>query len=495
MSLSTLVSAAQTAVELSDAAAAAAEDALAAANLARVHAKAALAAAELALELDKNINKAARNTNIGVGDEEHFEDVVKEEVEKVDGNKSGSVTGNTSSQKKKRNFCENCKLHQSACLHDKFLLYVNDRTTGMRVQASGSSWSTSKVGKIGQVVSGDKEKVKIIWDLQSMQNSSKNVAYCYNLVSNGEHAFKFWCQEIKEDNEKMENCDITNIEADKHILSKLKWCRNCKLKKFKCLNGKFLLQVREDSIGVRVKSCGSFWPKEMLSKSGIIVDGSSMKVTVKWLHSDVTETHYLITQNQHKFEFDCTPLDTAVTEESNGAVASPGHYMSPKLHKNPFFFAHRLPYRKIEAEVWNHDEAGEKHRIMFCASENISMTGLGFLVSKTIDRVIVNICQKNDHRDDHSVILKQDFYKLSSRSNGTAVLHLKHPLPLSRDRIYLVVVTMFGGASLVGHGGEEFVTVDCGEGGEVLFKFEEYFKGSQATNVEEGIIEKIYFEL
>merc|ERR1712098_111317 len=52
MSLNSLLSAAQSAVEMSDAAASAAEDAMAAAKLASVHAKAALAAAQLAIQLE-----------------------------------------------------------------------------------------------------------------------------------------------------------------------------------------------------------------------------------------------------------------------------------------------------------------------------------------------------------------------------------------------------------------------------------------------------------
>ena len=68
-----------------------------------------------------------------------------------------------------------------------------------------------------------------------------------------------------------------------------------------------------------------------------------------------------------------------------------------------------------------------------------------------------------------------------------------------RQSVALVVVTMYGGASVPGHGGGEFVTVDCGEEGEVLFKFDDYKhrtdRDNRATNVEEGIIDKIYFDL
>ena len=50
----------------------------------------------------------------------------------------------------------------------------------------------------------------------------------------------------------------------------------------------------------------------------------------------------------------------------------------------------------------------------------------------------------------------------------------------------------------VGHGGEEFITVETGEM-EVLFKFEDFKQNvddkSKSTSVESGLIEKIFFDL
>ena len=65
MSLSSLVSAVQTAVDMSDAAVSAATEALAAAKLAGLQAKAALAAAHLALEIDTNMKNVGGNNNDG----------------------------------------------------------------------------------------------------------------------------------------------------------------------------------------------------------------------------------------------------------------------------------------------------------------------------------------------------------------------------------------------------------------------------------------------
>ena len=165
--------------------------------------------------------------------------------------------------------------------------------------------------------------------------------------------------------------------------------------------------------------------------------------------------------------------------------------------------AHRLPLLE-EGRVWRHDQTGEKHRLRFCASENITLTGIGLLVKSTIKWVTFNLCQETDRpSNDHRVIFKQDFDNVHSSSVSSIVLKLRHGVQLSCDRIYLLVLTLYGGASYVGEGGEEFVAVAGGkeeEGGhEVLFKFESYQhrtdKPDQATDVERGLVEKIYFQI
>ena len=170
-----------------------------------------------------------------------------------------------------------------------------------------------------------------------------------------------------------------------------------------------------------------------------------------------------------------------------------------------WLFAHRLP-SKDGGRVWRHEAEGEKHRMRFCASENISVMGIGLLVKSPIKRVTFNLCQLSGQNGDHCVIFKQDFDNVKPSSVSSIVLKLRHGVQLSCDRIYLLVLTMHGGASYVGTGGEEFVTVNScssregeGEVEEVLFKFEDYKhktdRAQQTTDVEKGLVEKIYFEL
>ena len=174
-----------------------------------------------------------------------------------------------------------------------------------------------------------------------------------------------------------------------------------------------------------------------------------------------------------------------------------------------WMFAHRLP-NKESGEVWQHTHnfGGEKHRMRFCTSENITLMGIGLLVHSTIGKISFNICQKmmgDVHNPDHNVIFQQDFDNVNGSSMCSILLKLRHGVQLSCDHIYLLVLTVHGGASYVGYGGEEFVVVQAGGGeqGEdvknVLFKFEDYKHSStqvhKTTDQEKGLVEKIYFEM
>ena len=174
-----------------------------------------------------------------------------------------------------------------------------------------------------------------------------------------------------------------------------------------------------------------------------------------------------------------------------------------KTDPSNWLVAHRLPVKEDGARVWSHNPDGEKQRLRFCASENITLKGIGLLVKNLVRRVTLNICQERGINNEHRVIFKQDFENVPGGSLSTKVLKLHHGVELRCDLIYLLVLTMYGGASYAASGGEEFVSVNCGDATsdvrEVLFKFEDYKhrtdKYHQATDVEQGLLEKIYFQL
>ena len=148
------------------------------------------------------------------------------------------------------------------------------------------------------------------------------------------------------------------------------------------------------------------------------------------------------------------------------------------------------------------------YRIRFCASEDITVLGVGLRVKTPIRRLTLNICQESGHckgqyngdYSDHGTLFMENFKNLAANSSaGSAVVKLRQGVRLSCDRIYLLVLTCYGGVSYVGTGGEEFVTVRSSGEEEVLFKFEDYKhrtdKHNQSTNVQQGLVEKIYFNL
>ena len=306
----------------------------------------------------------------------------------------------------------------------------------------------------------------------------------YSIRNNRDYAFKF----CSDDDENKVNTDSFNGDQSKKL------CLNCKMPKSRCLDGKPLLMTTHSFVGRKVKacSCGNFWTSTLLNqKATIMEENTSNKVTVNWDQTNVEETHYRITNGTHNFEFDCSDSQPGkeIARKNIKRISD-----DEPLKASASYFIHRLPFRKTEKEHWEHATSGEKHRIKFSTSENILLTGLGFLVAKTIDRVNITVLYQIEGRSDHSVLLSEPpFFNVES-SNSSVVLKLKKPLPLNCDRIYLLVVTLFGGASIVGHGGEEFISVvRCGDKADILFKFESYKE--ERTDVEKGVIEKIYFEL
>ena len=215
MSLSSLVTATETAVRMSESAVLAAEEAMAAARLASIHANSALAAARLALDLERSLRREGsgpaaleqRQTETKINSETvsqvntqvvaaspdrrlstpELEDA--ETVEQLLNNDLESEgteereEGETGSKKKKN--CRNCKMYKWGCLNGKFVLKVMKKTIGMKVVGWGGP--PDLVGRVGTVVGGGKGEVSISWN--SKHTSS------YSLLHEGEHAFKFFCLE------------------------------------------------------------------------------------------------------------------------------------------------------------------------------------------------------------------------------------------------------------------------------------------------------------
>ena len=508
MSLSSLISAAECAVEMSEAAAVAAEEALNAARLAGVHARAALEAAKLAYDLEKKLKSQAHTNNslangavnpdsasnqeeVNSGntkedivyeaddtcstvsnsesiEDDDLEDEITNENRKESKNNnnndvdivSQTYTGSTT----KRMKCKNCNLHTDIkpCLHGRFLLQVTSKTIGMRMKTCGNGWSEME-GRLCWVEGGGADHVRIVWN-ERLRGKVEN----YSLKSFGKSNFMFWCTDPG---------DKTPPDTET-IISKS--CDNCKLPSYKCLNEKFVLDVRKETLNMRVKSCTS----ELPDIRGVIAGGNLSRIKIKPNGTGREESFPIMSSSKYNFMFDC--------KNENKDRESP-HSLMSKV-KDPVY-AHRLPVHSTRSELWNHD--GEKHRLLFNASENVELVGIGLLVAEKMTRVTVNISQPIENGQ-YSVIYKKDFYDVQpSYFRTTNYLKFSQNIAISSEKIYLIVLTMIGGASVVGYGGEEFVIIkkDCGKN--ILLKFEEYkhkdnIQG-KTTNVEMGILEKLYF--
>jgi len=393
---------------------------------------------------------------------------------------------------KKSKYCRNCRLHENTCLHGKLLLKVTERTSGMFVKTCGSAWAFDKRGMLAQVISGDNQYVKILW-------MNEPIFEIFSLTSKGEYVFQFCCskEEIYESEEK----NLHNYKP--------KYCSNCKLQNHKCLDGKLVSNVFDKTNGMRVRPVGGFWPPQMLNKTGIVIGGNSHKINIKWQNC-FHGSEILDYKSKNQFLFDCRPLDDDPKLSTMVFSQSAKESNSLKLQPKPstVLVAHtavRLPVRKAIKEVWRHEAEGEKHRIIFCASDNVNLRAIGLLVEEKINKVILNICKKStvNNNKEFMVIFKQDFDNVEAiesgnKSGNTRILNLRDQVPLNCEGMYLLVLTLFGGASIVGHGGEEFINVKT-DANEVLFKFEDFphkdSKRNKSTNVESGVLEKLYFNL
>ena len=597
MSLSSLVSATESAVRLSEAAVSAAEESMAAARLASIHANSALAAAKLALDLERRLRRDSEPT---VSPSDHNPSTSQEELETKIISETTSVLsseniGHSNHQdgaaspdrrstpeledlepdeeergesKKKKN-CQNCKMYKWGCLNGKFVLKVMKKTVGMKVV--GWCGPPDLVGRVGTVVGGGQDKISISW------NSKKNEkSVSYDLQHQGEHAFKFFCLQNEPtptlDEESLEESEVSEYErklfvggldhsvTDQYLMEyfetfgtltdwvvmktqltkqpkgygfvtfqKPEMMENCLESQPHCLNGK-VVELKKATPRAEHRPEPNSQPGEESSfeSNKLFITGLEPTVTKEdlreyfekfgklsdWVvmigHNAKSKCFGFVTFKSQLALEKCLKLKPHSLKgkrfELRRSVSQyPKDSAQDRNFPHKWLFAHRLPSKEA-GRVWKHDPEGEKHRMRFCASENISVMGIALLVKSPIKRVTFNLCQLSGQNNDHCVIFKQDFDNVNASSVSSIVLKLRHGVRMSCDRIYLLVLTLHGGASYVGCGGEEFVTVNTGgrqQGEEVeeevLFKFEDYKhktdRAEQTTDVEKGLVEKIYFEL
>lgn len=115
--------------------------------------------------------------------------------------------------------------------------------------------------------------------------------------------------------EKKEAVVKTNTHISRSESSKKKYCENCMLHKSCCLHGKYVLKVNEKTVGMKVKTCGSFWSSDMIGKIGLVVGGDFENAKITWnqhLKDAEVWTFFLKSHGTNNFKFWCREENASI---------------------------------------------------------------------------------------------------------------------------------------------------------------------------------------
>ena len=481
MTLTSLVWAIETVVRMSEAAFTAAEEAMTAARLANIQATSALAAARLALDLERRIITRREGAppvtislpailqpgpDLGDGSMDDPKDPMDEPKFSIDDPKDPMDEPKFSIDDPKFSIDD-----PKFSIDDPKFSIDDPKDPVIEDPRYSKDPKDDNNNNNQEQDVGEEQSAEI--QLEGVKGSEENVTDIIDIED--------------QDDESMEESEVTSrrpppVKEEKKITES--FCRNCKQVKRKCLNGKLVLVVTKKTLGMKVIGCSD--QTFFLGKVGTVIGGIYGNVKIRW-NSGSFNSYSLHHWGQFSFKFFCE--DAGNIEGLKKIQTDAGDWL----------FVERLSVSEDVDRVWTHDQTGETHQFRFCASEDITVKGVGLRVKSSISKVTLSLCQ-----DSKKILFKQDFLSVSPSSS---VLQLRHWVRLSCDRGHLLVLTLHGGASFVGEGGQEFVSVDCPGGREgdrkevkeVLFKFEDYKhrndKPGQSTNVSVGLVDKIYFEL
>ena len=271
------------------------------------------------------------------------------------------------------------------------------------------------------------------------------------------------------------------------------FCPQCGQPASQCGDARPLRKVDQKTIGRIIRTSGPSWPKSKLGRLALVLGagGNGANVLLRWGVDSKVESFTINAKNVPKFVLVC---GSAVTQPMEEGVS----FSEAEGGMETAISVVRLPIRPFIREVWAHEDLGEKHRLIISADQDFALVAIGLLVETTIPKLIVSICQKNDHFEEHNSIFSQNFNKVQSYPRATTVIKLDKIL-LKGGEPYMLVLNVFGGSSLVGCGGEEKLGLGVsGIRGEIQLRLEDYRHRdnvcSKTTNVEKGLVEKFYIE-
>ena len=77
-----------------------------------------------------------------------------------------------------------------------------------------------------------------------------------------------------------------------------------------------------------------------------------------------------------------------------------------KSDAGDWLFVERLSVSQDVSRVWTHSLAGETHQFRFCASEDITVKGVGLRVKSSIRKVTLSLCQVTEPAKNKKVFFK-----------------------------------------------------------------------------------------
>ena len=262
------------------------------------------------------------------------------------------------------------------------------------------------VGAIGGVVGNS-------WTRERAVSYGSSRSSCANeligTLSNADDAQS--CENTQEppkfSSENKEAVVKTNTHLNRSESSKKKYCENCMLHKSCCLHGKYVLKVNEKTVGMKVKTCGSFWSSDMIGKIGLVVGGDFENAKITWnqhLKDAEVWTFFLKSHGTNNFKFWCreenAPIKAskkadkevqAIQEESK--TASLKLPLKNKAQRKPSAEPESSTIANDKVSIKTRNESGNEQK----TCPNCNLQGSACLhrrFLKNVGRITVDQCMK-----------------------------------------------------------------------------------------------------
>ena len=239
------------------------------------------------------------------------------------------------------------------------------------------------------------------------------------------------------------------------------------------------------SLGSRVKYCSKHDKRLDNGRVGVVKGIFKDHLFLNWEGSDETATGFISLEKEGileaQFKYCC----------KKGKLQKTAIGSKMSSFERMIYSFNRL--QSISSSVVVHKENGDKHRIVFSASRDILLCGVGLQLKSSSTKINLNLSVKSDlNAGKWSKNVGNEVFKDISVTHES--LNLKLPFVISSQETYMITLSFYGGESYLSKDGLKSVNAVIDDQNTVTFKFEDY-KDDQITNVRQGVINKLYFRL